>query len=234
MAGPDGYPMQERQALRSIPLFHHLDDDQLGAVVETMRVVRLEEGQRLFELGQPAKHFFYLRRGQLKLYRLSADGAEKVIEIVRPQETFAEAIMFMDRDQGYPVYAEAISPSEVFAFDQEVMLGILRKSVDTCFRVMAAMSRRLRQHVDEIDRLTLHNATFRLVSFLLRQVPGGVMESPELQLTTPKHVIASRLGIQPETFSRILARLAKDGLLTIERQNVVLNDVDGLRRLLGP
>ena len=52
---------------------------------------------------------------------------------------------------------------------------------------------------------------------------------PEVHLVAPKNVIASRLGIQPETFSRVAARLMKDGLIRVQGQDVVLLDVEGLR-----
>ncbi len=219
------------EELRSIHLFSALSEDELARIAATARAYRLAGGERLFDLGEPARQFFYLRDGLLKLYRLSPEGVEKVIWFVRPHETFAEAIMFMERVSGYPVSAEALAPSEVLGFDSATMVTLMRGSIDTCFRMMAAMSRRLRQQVEEIDRLTLHNATFRLATFLLQQIPKGVVESPELVLTLPKHELASRLGVQPETFSRILARLARDGLIRTERHSIVLLDIDGLRRL---
>lgn len=216
--------------LRRIYLFAGFDDGQLQAVRRSMRVQRLDEGERLFDHGQPARHYFYLRQGQIKLFRVSPDGDEKVIELIGPDQTFAEAVMFMERRGGYPVSAEAIEPTEVWAFDQETMLGLLRESVDTCLRLLANMSMRLRRHVNEVDKLTLHNATFRLVSYLLQQMPPDVVESPEVQLTTPKNVIASRLSIQPETFSRILGRLSKAGLIEVHGHSIVLRDIAGLRK----
>ena len=197
-----------------------------------MWVLKLEEGQRLFEFGQRADRHFYLRSGQIKLFRTSPDGGEKVIEIIRPQETFAEAVMFMERCC-YPVSAEAITFSVVLAFDNRSMMDLLRGSIETCFRLMANMGTRLHQQLEDIDELTLHNAAFRLVSFLLQQVPGGVLESPEIQLNTPKHIIASRLSIQPETFSRILARLSRRRLIAVHGQNIVLQNISGLRSIIA-
>ncbi len=219
--------------LRGIYLFSVLDDEQLAAVINTTRVVRLAEGERLFDHGQPSRHYFFLRSGQVKLFRSSREGGEKVIEIVRSGETFAEAVMFMGEGRGYPVSAQAIVASELLEFEQASMLGVLEQSTPTCMRLMAGMSRRLRQQVDEIDRLTLHNATYRLATFLLQQIPRGVLESPELHLTTPKHVIASRLAIQPETFSRILARLAESGCVEVHGHSIVLTDIEALREIIS-
>ena len=221
------------EALQRIHLLNALSEQELAELRRSMRVRELGEGERLFDFGQPATCFYYLTRGQIKLSRDSADGAEKVIELVRPRETFAEAVMFMEHVKGYPVSAEAIEPSEVYAFDSDTMVRLLRDSMDTCFRLMACMSRRLRHHVDEIDRLTLHNATFRLADFLLREAPEDHAPDTEVHLRMPKHVLASRLAVQPETFSRILARLSREGILSVKRQDIVVRDLSALRELAG-
>ena len=218
--------------LRSVDLFSALDADQLRKIVDSTRVIRLDSGQRLFGHGQPARRFFRLLSGQLKLFRSSPSGGEKIIEIVQPGETFAQAVMFMDPDRGYPVSAEAIEPSVLLGFDSGVMRGVLRESVDTCFRVLASLSYRLRQQVDEIEKLTLHPAVSRLAGYLVEQeatAATAAPHSPGVHLVAPKNVIASRLGIQPETFSRVAARLMKDGLIHVQGQDIVLLDVEGLR-----
>ena len=227
-------PKPPPEALQRVVLFKSMAEGEIDALRGTMRVRELDEGERLFDFGQPALQFFYLDAGLVKLFRNAADGSEKVIEVVRPGETFAEAVMFMRRADGYPVSAEAIAPSRLWAFDSATMVKLLRDSVDNCFRLLADLSVRLRHHVDEIDRLTLHNATFRVVGFLLRQVPEGTASGTEVHLSMPKNVLASRLGVQPETFSRILGRLSKEGLLRVNRQDIVLADLEGLTELADP
>ena len=215
--------------LCKIGLFTALEPRQLRLVLDSTRVVRLGDGERLFGHGQPARQFFYLRTGQLKLFRSSPSGGEKIIEIVQPKEVFAQAVMFMKSDDGYPVSAEAIEPSVLFGFDSEVMRDVLRESVDTCLRLLASLSSRLRQQVDEIEKLTLHPAVSRVAGYLVEQVSSDVTLSPGVHLTAPKNVIASRLGIQPETFSRVAARLMKDGLIRVQGHDIVLLDLEGLR-----
>ncbi|MEJ2643737.1 MAG: Crp/Fnr family transcriptional regulator [Gammaproteobacteria bacterium] len=209
--------------LRRSYLFADLSDEQLGRVKGGMTVVRLSEGQRLFDHGQEAKRFFLVREGQIKLYRLSADGAEKVIEIVQPGESFAEAIMFMER-RVYPVSADALEAAEMLAFDSKSYQELLRESVDTCFRLMGAMSMRLRTILNEINAITLQNATFRLIHFILGQLPDGKEEAPSVELGAPKNIIASRLSIQPETLSRILHNLSKKGVISVQGKTIHIHD----------
>ena len=217
-------------AIRRIYLFESMDEVQLSALRFSMRIRDLDEGERLFDFGQPTVQFFYLSSGQIKLFRNSADGSEKVIEVLHSGDTFAEAVMFMQHVKGYPVSAEAIAPSRVWAFDSATMIELLRDSTDSCFQLLANLSLRLRHHVDEIERLTLHSATFRVITFLLHQVPHDIESGTEVHLSVPKNILASRLAIQPETFSRILSRLTRDGLLRVHRNDIVLEDLAGLRR----
>lgn len=95
---------------------------------------------------------------------------------------------------------------------------------------MADMSRRLHRLLNEIDSLTLHNATYRLVRDLLGEPPDDVPQPPEIVLTAPKHIIASRLSIKPETFSRTLTRLSRDGLTAVRGNSIVLGDLRRLRQ----
>lgn len=221
--------MDLSEALRNAHLLSTLEPAQLEQVKRTTRLVRLPEGQTLFEAGHPAQRFFLVRSGQLKLFRLSQEGNEKILEIVRPGETFAEAVMFLDV-KVYPVSAAALMPSEVYSFDNQTYLRVLRDSVDTCFRVMGSMSRRLRMLIGEIDDLTLQSATHRLITFLLQRLSNNPNPLHDIHLDTPKSVIASRLSVQPETFSRILKNLSKEGLLSVHGQIIRVHDLTELRR----
>ena len=89
-------------ALRNTPLLSRLGEQQLQRV-STRAVHRtLDEGQWLFRQGDPARRFYLVVEGQLRLFRLSPEGTEKVIEIVSPGQTFAEALMFLNAPR-YPV-----------------------------------------------------------------------------------------------------------------------------------
>jgi len=217
--------------IRSVYLFSCLDDEQFATIMATMQVHQLAEKDHIFEYGDTAERFYLINTGQVKLYRLSPDGHEKVIEIIQKGQTFAEATMFMDKHI-YPVSAEALEATELLSFDSVTLVNILKQSVDGCFSIIRILSQRMHQWINEIDRLTLHNATYRLVAFLIESIPGDVHASPKIHLTTHKGVIASRISIQPETLSRILSRLEKQGLIHVHGNDILINDLDGLKKVL--
>lgn len=218
--------------LRRAYLFGGMADPHLELLLQDAREVRLEPGETLFRHGQPATHFYFLRAGLVKLFRLSPEGDEKIIEILRPGETFAEAVMFMGNKGRYPVNSEAVSEARLLAFSQNRFLALLRDSPEASFTLLASMSRRLHMLVNQIESLTLQNATYRLVAYLLEQLPGGSATEPEIQLSVPKSVIAARLAIQPETLSRILARLRQGGLVEVHGAHIAVRDVQALRKLV--
>jgi len=216
------------QAMRSVCLFASLNEQQLMQLRQSMHHYQLEEGDFLFQQGAHANHFFVVLKGHIKLSRLSTEGAEKVIEILSTGQSFAEAIMFMSR-QIYPVNAQAIGYTEVLSFENKVFLDILAQSFDTCLRVMCDMSMRLRGWLNEIDNLTLQNATYRLIWFLQQQLSKNSQFPAEILLDIPKNVLASRLSVQPETLSRILKNLSQQGIISVEGKSIIIQNFDKLR-----
>lgn len=215
------------EELRQHPLFGGLDADQMAQMLETARVIHLDEGQQLFQCRQPARNFFMVRSGTIRLYLSAPDGAEKVIHLIAAGETFAEAITFME-GQFYPVNASALNACEVLSFSNVTYRNILQVSTDTCFRLMADMSKWLKRQITDIDALTLQNATLRFTNYLLHQVPAGTQHEVTITLSAPKHVIASRLSIQPESFSRILRNLQSEGHITVTGNLIHIKDINTL------
>lgn len=204
----------------------------MDRVLATAEQKCLQSGQILFEQGQVAESFYMVSEGQIQLYRLSDDGDEKVMDIVHPGQIFAEAVMFME-NMRYPVNAVAIKDSEVIAFENETFRNILRDSVDTCFRLMATMSKRLHIQLNEIDSLSLHNATYRLVHYLIKSAPADKGSQAEITLSYPKNILASRLAIKPETFSRIMSHLRHRNIIDVRGNQIIIRDYSALREMAG-
>lgn len=213
--------------LRQTPLLSALSDAQMQRLLRRAVTLRLEAGQWLFSQDDPAERFFFVRAGRMRLFRLSADGGEKVIELVGRGQTFAEAVMFMGT-RDYPVCAAALGPAELVALDATDFAAMLQESPDTCFALLASLSRRLREMIREIDGLTLQSAKARVARWLLHALPAA---REELTLDIGKAVLASRLSIQPETWSRITRRLTDDGIIAVEGSRIRLLDRAALARI---
>lgn len=217
------------EALRAVEVFAAADPEPLARLARTVRTVRLRERDSLFREGQAADRFFVLQSGMVKLFRLSAQGQEKVISLMRPGEIFAMPMMFL-QERFYPVHAEALAPCEVLEVPYAAMQALLAESYVTCLQVMRHMSKLLQSHIGEIDGLCLQSAHARLVQFLVDQLPSGGLDqrSGVLLLDYPKQVIAARIGVKPETLSRILSVLSRKGLISVQNRQIVLHDIPAL------
>ncbi|MEJ2592534.1 MAG: Crp/Fnr family transcriptional regulator [Candidatus Thiodiazotropha sp.] len=219
--------------LRSSVLFSHLDERQFRVAEGLAREIKLQDGQLFFQAGDPATRFFLVLQGQIKLSRLSLQGQEKVIEIIPAGETFAEALMFGEQP-AYPVNATAIGETRLLSFDNSAYLELLRGSTETCFRLMADMSARLKHLISEIEILSLQNASYRLASYLWKRWDKTRPADGCIELQVPKGVIASRLSITPETLSRTLHGFSQQGLIRVEGSRVEILDPEGLHAIADP
>ncbi len=207
------------EELRGVPVLTALDELQLERTAVKARRLHFSEGESLFSQGDIALRFFYVHRGQIKLTRVAADGNEKVIEVVSAGQTFAEALMFRDHPT-YPVSARSVYAAEVFSLDARDFRHMLKKSTETCLVLLGDMSTRLHRLIREIDDLTLHSGTCRVASYLLSELPGD-LDAYDLPL--PKGVLASRLSVKPETFSRIIKQLSERGIIAVNGHHVTVH-----------
>lgn len=217
--------------LRNNTLFESLREDDFKALLSNTKLRQLNADEVLFRKQQSATHFFLVVDGRIKLSLLSIEGSEKVVDIINPGMTFAEAII-LNGMSGYPLNAIALSETKVLCINADTFMNILKASPETCIKVMACLSVRLHKLMIEIDRLSLHNATYRLVSYLLENVASDETEAVEIKLSIPKHVIASRISVTPETLSRTLKQLCKDNMLEMHDRHITLLNPTKLRSLV--
>ncbi|MFP4280639.1 MAG: Crp/Fnr family transcriptional regulator [Halochromatium sp.] len=134
--------------LRQAPLLAALSPAQLARLLQRASQVRLAAGQMLFRQEEPAARFYFVRSGQIRLFRLSSDGGEKIIELIRAGQTFAEALLFMGTGR-YPVCAAALTEAQVVSIDAADFAAMLRESPETCFALLGDLSRRLHTMIAE-------------------------------------------------------------------------------------
>lgn len=211
-------------ALRSHHLFSRLPDAAMQEVCALANLKRLPAGVTLFHQGDKADRFYYLFSGQVKLHRVVCDGQEKLVEVMRAGDSFAEALLFRGTPY-YPVSATALKASLAVSLNGPHYRRILEEQPGICLEILATLSVRLHQRMVEIDTLTMANASRRVVRFLLQSAGerDGVVT-----LDVPKRLVASKLGIQPETFSRILHRLVDAGTISVERRRIEILDANTL------
>jgi CRP/FNR family transcriptional regulator, dissimilatory nitrate respiration regulator len=147
---------------------------------------------------------------------------------VGPGRFFAEAVLFMGGR--YPVAAAAQVDTRLIVIDGAAFKAWLAQDASRCFRLLAGMSARLHKLVDEIDRLTLMKGTDRLLQYLLDHSDPDEAGRQVVDLEAPKQVIASRIGVKPETLSRLLHKLTDLGCIEVQGQKLLIRDLEAMRQ----
>jgi CRP-like cAMP-binding protein len=222
-------PSADMAVLSRIPMFSGLPPSALQTLLADAHVQSFPEGSLLFLQDEPAVRCYVVLEGWVKLFRTSEGGEETVIGVFTGGESFAEAALF-DRAR-YPVNAAAIQDCRALVIPAEPFIRHLSENGEIAIKVLAAMSRRLRSLVQQVEQLKLKSTTERVADFLVKLTPefhGPVM----LRLPMEKALIAGRLGMQPETFSRALAKLRRHGV-TCNGASISIADIGVLRRLVA-
>lgn len=214
--------------IRGHYLFAGLDEDAFDKLASGIAIESFEKGEILFHRGDDAGDFYFVESGQIELSLISPDGQKKIVEVIDHGRTFAEAIVFM-REGKYPVTAEALSDSVVFRIPNAPYRKLLQGSSNACLRLLSDVCQHLHQRMREIERLTIQNARSRLASYLIDHVVEQDEDEATVRLDLPKHIIASRLSVTPETLSRLLRAMADDGILTVDDRVIYVRSLARLR-----
>jgi CRP-like cAMP-binding protein len=214
--------------IATVPLFEGLPPEQQNDLASIALDKSFKRGQTVFSEGEPGIGFYVVSTGRVKIYKLSAEGKEQILHIFGPGEPFGEVPVFEGRR--FPAHAVALEDSRFLFFPRPAFTDLIKRNPSLALNMLAILSRRLRSFTMLVDNLSLKEVPGRLAAHLLylSESQGG---ADEVSLDLPKGQLAGFLGTIPETFSRILARMVKQELITVDGPRIKILDRQGLSDL---
>jgi CRP/FNR family transcriptional regulator, dissimilatory nitrate respiration regulator len=221
--------------LTVMPLFGDLSNEDRARLAEGCQLKRFARGEMVFRTGDTCEAFFVVIVGQVKLFMLSPAGQEKVIEIVGPGQSFAEAMVFLD----IPclVNVQALADSLLLSVSKQTVFQEIKQDHHFSLRMLAGMSRRLHGLVHDVQAYALSSGMQRLIGYLLRDIEHNNQSNQgpvTISLPVSKATIASRLSLTPEYVSRVLRELETEGLIQVDKRNIHILDTQRLARYCSP
>lgn len=216
--------------IANVPLFRGLPRQRL----EELAIEALEQvfgrGQLIFSEGDDARGFYVTIDGKVKVFKLSPEGKEQILHVFGTGEPFGEVAMFSG--ERYPANAQAMEESRVLFFPRESLLELIGRDPTVAFKMLGVLAERLRKFTALVEDLSLKEVPGRLAAYLVQLRPNIGGRPGELRLEMPKAQLASLLGTIPETLSRILARMAREGLIQLNgTRGIRILDRQGLEEL---
>lgn len=215
--------------LGNVPLFARLRPDELDRIALGTTRLRVERGELVFQRGEPCTGFHIVVFGQVKLSFTSSQGAEKVVELIGPGHSFGEALMFMGKP--YIVTAQAMEDTMLLHVAKPAIFREIQGDPDFACAMLAGVSLRMHGLMCDMESYSLRSGTQRVVGYLVKECADE--GSGELTLPATKAVLASRLNLTPEHFSRIMAGLAAKDLIAFKGRRVTIPDVGRLKTCAG-
>lgn len=215
-----------QQALKSVPLFSGQDDAVLAHFAEYAQEKTARKGSILFPPDTPNDKFFVIRGGWIKLFRETLGGDEAVVDILTHPHCFGEIGLM--GNENMPYGAEVIEDATLVTLPRFLLAEEVRRNSVFGLAVLQNLTRQKISRDMEIEHRTIQTAPQRIGCFLLKLCGEKTSGPVTLHLPYDKTVIASRLGMQPETFSRALNRLRDDAGLTIRGASIVVPEIGRL------
>lgn len=217
--------IKAQEFLARLPLFSDMAPAELDRIAQGTHEVRAERGEIIFRRGDPCVGFHIVIFGQVKLAFMSPQGDEKVVEIAGPGHSFGEALMFMEKP--YIVTAQALADSLLLHVEKSVVFAELECDTKFARKMLAGLSRRLHGLIADVEAYSLRSGAERVIGYLLKDDPQA--DGGTLTLQANKAVIASRLNLTPEHFSRVLHVLSSKQLISVSGKIITILDIEKLR-----
>ena len=221
--------IKAEEFLNKLPLFNEIPLDELKQIAASVTESHVAKGDVIFRRGDPCVGFHIVIYGQVKLAFTSPDGNEKVVEIIGPGHSFGEALMFMEKP--YIVTAQALADTLLLHVSKEAVFSELERDPKFARKMLAGLSRRLHGLISDVEAYSLSSGAQRVIGYLLKS--DAQQDGDQITLTVSKTVLASRLNLTPEHFSRILHDLAAKKLISVEGRTITILDIEKLRSYQG-
>lgn len=218
--------------LQKIPLFNGLSDADLKDIQEEARAMAFEEGSFLFYQDDPAERLFIIKSGRVKLYQLSDDGQQVLMQVMTPGMLFAA--IGMVEGALYPVSAEAAAPTQVISWSQKTLLDLMERYPRLALNGLKVMSDQVRNFQNRYRELATERVERRLARNVLRlasQTGRKTDEGVLLDLPLTRQDLAEMSGTTLFTVSRILTQWEAQGIVLSGREKLVIRFPHGLVKI---
>jgi CRP-like cAMP-binding protein len=213
----------EPSFFRKFTLFAELDDRELASIAAVAKARRYAKDDVVFHADESGDIFCLIKEGQVKVTMISPEGKEIILSLLGPGDFFGEMALLDNEPRSATIIAT--EPLEIVTIWRSDFLHILSENFSITQKVLAELSRRLRNASNRIESLATMDVYGRLARFFLdaARERGKVLENGYVAVTRPTHQsIANMIGTSRETVSRLIHDLMKQNLLLSEGKTIYL------------
>ncbi len=224
-ASPEDVDRLRARLLSENDLFRGMAADEMNAIAGRLPMATCKRGQLLYAPGETGEALFILKAGQVRLYRIAADGRKLVLATVGPGAVFGE--MAAIGQSMTDSFAEAVDDSVVCIMSRIDIEQVMLEYPSVAVQLVRVLSGRLHEAEKRLEQFAFAPVPERVARLLLSLAHGGEVAGYSHQ------ELADMIGTSRETVSRAMVDLKTAGILEIDRRCIRLLDIEALRRQCG-
>ena len=215
--------MDEREVLRTVPIFSELSDEDITSLAHLALRKRYPKDTVIFFENEEGDFFFTILEGRVKVTILGDDGREVILSVLGPGDFFGEMALLDNEPRS--ATAIAVEETELLSLhrnDFQTVLNDNRSITTALIRVLSARLRRANHQISTLALLDVYGRVARVIVDMARE-EGKRLRDGRIAFRRATHQeIANRIGTTRETVTRMLKDLERQGLIAVEGKEIVV------------
>jgi CRP-like cAMP-binding protein len=220
--------------IRRVPLFSTLSDAEFENLEHIFVLRSYRKNQVIFLEEDTGSYMYIVIAGKVKVTKSTAGGKETLLAIHRSGDFFGEMALLDGKTS--PATVSAIEDCKIVTVSRSDFNNLLMRNDKIMHQIIQVLCSRLRQVWGQVQSLNYSSADSRIRSGILQLakrhgVPDARGIIVDLKITHQE--LAEMVGTSRETVTRTLARLQKQGILTVDARRIIVLDAKSLDPLSG-
>lgn len=220
------------ETFNNLPLFSELTGQQSKRIISISKIINYKKNETIFMEGDPYKGFYILLNGSVKIYKISFEGKESILHLIKPPESFGDVPLF--EGGNYPVNAQVMTDSNLVFIPHKEFIQLIKNNSTICFNMLVGFAKKMRRLTQKVEELSTKEVTNRFARYLLEEIKkAGTDNLPEpfVRINISKKNIASYIGTITDTLSRLLKKLQNEKIIRVAGKSIFILDLDKLKTL---
>lgn len=216
--------------LQQVPLFHDLNAQELERIEDISIARSVAKKSTVFLEGSAKEAVYFIRSGLVKTYKTDEHGHEQIVSFLKSGDLFPHTGFF--NQNPYPATAEAIVDTQLLAIPVRTFEQLMISTPSIAVKMMRVMGDKIRELQEKLQVLSGQDVKHRALTFLLQLAEQhGKPQEGAIMINLPMthQEIATSVGTTRETINRLLNQLSKEALLELDRNRIVILDLEALK-----
>ena len=218
--------------LKKVSIFNSLSSEDMKELSRYLLPCTYAKKEFIFSEGDPSEWLYIVKKGKVKITKLSNEGKELILEIVPSHEIFGGIAVV--RGFPYPANAVAMEETEALKMSRKNLLSIMDRFPNLMYCMAMNIGDRIKGTHETLKSIALEKVESRIASLLIKlsdKAGEKVPEGTAINMKLTKQDIAEMVGTTVETSIRTMSKLTKAGLVMAKSGKILIRDLEKLKSL---